>query len=93
MIKKKKKKVDLIDIAVPLSHNIQNVYAQKINKYAELATEIQQMRNVQKINIRPMVILATRIVLQHLKKQLTELEIIQLLPAIQRPVLLDMCHT
>jgi hypothetical protein len=31
------------NIAVPLSHNIKNVYAQKINKYAELATEIQQM--------------------------------------------------
>jgi hypothetical protein len=40
-------KVDLIDIAVPLSHNIQNVYAQKINKYAELATEIQQLWNMQ----------------------------------------------
>jgi hypothetical protein len=70
-----KKEVDLIDIAVPLSHNIQNVYAQKINKYAELATEIQQMWNVQKINIRPMVISATGIVPQHLKKQLSESEI------------------
>jgi hypothetical protein len=69
------------------------MYAQKINKYAELATEIQQMWNVQKINIRPMVILATGIVPQHLKKQPSELEIMQLLPAIQRTVLLDMCHT
>jgi hypothetical protein len=90
---KENKEVDLIDIAVPLSHNIQNVYAQKINKYAELATEIQQMWNVQKINIRPMVISATGIVPQHLKTQLSELEITQLLPAIQRSVLLDMCHT
>jgi hypothetical protein len=47
----KKKEVNLIDIVVPLSHNIQNVYAQKINKYTELATEIQQMWNMQKINI------------------------------------------
>jgi hypothetical protein len=60
----------IIDIAVPLSHNIQNVYAQKINKYTELATKIQQMWNVQKINIRPMVILVTGIVSQHLKTQL-----------------------
>jgi hypothetical protein len=89
----KKKEVDLIDIAVPLSHNIQNVYIQKINRYAELATEIQQMWIVQKINIRPMVISATGIVPQHLKKQLSELEITQLLPAIQRSVLLDTCHT
>jgi hypothetical protein len=81
----KGKKVDLINVAVPLSHNIQNVYAQKNNKYAELATEIQQMWNVQKINIRPMAIWTTGIILQHLKKQLTELEIIQLL--------LDTCHT
>jgi hypothetical protein len=87
------KEVDLIDTAVPLSHNIQNVYAQKINKYAELATEIQQMWNVQKLNIRPMVISATGIVPQHLKTQLSELEITQLLPAIQRSVLLDTCHT
>jgi uncharacterized ubiquitin-like protein YukD len=49
---KGKKEVDLIDIAVPLSHNVQNVYAQKLNKYTELANEIQQMWNVQKINIR-----------------------------------------
>jgi hypothetical protein len=90
---KENKEIDLIDIAVPLSHNIQNVYAQKINKYAELATEIQQMWNVQKINIRPMVISVTEIVPQHLKTQLSELEVTQLLPAIQRFVLLDTCHT
>jgi hypothetical protein len=65
----------------------------KINKYAELATEIQQMWNVQKINIKPMVISATGIVPQHLKTQLSELEITQLLPAVQRSVLLDTCHT
>jgi hypothetical protein len=90
---KKKKEVDLMDIAVPLSRNIQNVYTQKINKYTELATKIQQTWNVQKINIRPMVISATGIVPQHLKKQLSELEIMELLPAIQRSVLLDTCHT
>jgi hypothetical protein len=90
---KDKKGVDLIDIAVPLSHNIQNVYAQKINKYTELAIEIQQMWNVQKINIRPMVISVTGIVPQHLKTQLSELEITQLLPAIQRSVLLDTCYS
>jgi ABC-type anion transport system duplicated permease subunit len=89
---KEKKEVDLINIAVPLSHNIQNMYAQKINKYAELATEIQQMWNVQKINIRPMAISATGIVPQHLETQLSELEITQLLTAIQRSVLLDTCH-
>jgi hypothetical protein len=71
-----KEKIELIDIAVPVSHNIQNMFAQIINKYAELATEIQQMWNVQKINIRPMVISATGIVLRHLKKQLSELELI-----------------
>jgi hypothetical protein len=90
---KDKKEVNLIDIAVPLSHNIQNMHVQKINKYAELATEIQQMCNMQKINIRPVVTLATGIVPQHLKKQLSELEIMQLLPTIQRSVLLDTCQT
>jgi hypothetical protein len=69
------------------------VYAQKINKYAELATEIQQMWNVQKINITPMVISATGIVPQHLKTQRSESEITQLLPAIQRSVLLDTYHS
>jgi hypothetical protein len=88
-----KKEVDLIYIAVPLSHYIQNVYAQKINKHAELATEIQQMWNVQNINIRPIVISATGILPQHLTKQVSELEITQLLSAVQRSVLLDTCHT
>jgi amino acid transporter len=69
---KENKEVDLINIAVPLPHNMQNVCAQKINKYAELATGIQQMWNVQTINIRPMVISATGIVPQHLKTQLSE---------------------
>jgi hypothetical protein len=90
---KEKKEVDLIHIAVPLSHNIQHMYAQNINKYAELAPEIQQMWNAQNINIRSMVVSATGIVLQHLKKQLSQLEITQLLPAIQRSVLLGTCHT
>jgi hypothetical protein len=40
-----------------------------------------------------MVISATGVVPQHLKTQLSELEITQLLPAIQRSVLLDTCHT
>jgi hypothetical protein len=89
----KKKEVDLIDIAVPLPHNIQNVYAQKLTNMLQLATKIQQMWNMQKINIRPMVISATGIVPQYLKKQLSELEVIQLLPAIQKCVLPDTCHT
>jgi hypothetical protein len=39
------------------------------------------------------IIIIIIIIPQHLTKQLSELEIIQLLPAIQRSVPLDTCHT
>lgn len=89
---KKEKVVELIDISIPLSHNIVSSYGQKVNKYTELAIELKQMWTLKKVNIRPLIISATGIVPHNLKKQLKDLKIEELIPKIQKSVLLDTCH-
>lgn len=40
---KRMKRVTLIDIAVPLDHNVQTTFSNKITKYHDLAEELKQM--------------------------------------------------
>ncbi len=67
--------MNLIDVAVPLDHNIQSSYATKINKYIELSTEIKAMWGVEIVKIRPIIISVNGLVPVTLCKHLKELEI------------------
>lgn len=89
---KKKKEVYIIDVAVPLNHNLQSTYATKINKYMELATEIKQMWRVETVNIFPLIISTTAIVPKTLTLNLQKLNISSVMPIISKSVVLDTCH-
>lgn len=92
VLDKKKKEVDIIDITVPLNHNIQSAYATKVNKYTDLAAEINDMWKLKKVRIRPLVISATAVVPKSLIKQLDDLQLQDQLSSIQKSVVLDTCH-
>lgn len=59
---KQAKKVFLIDIAVPNSHNIQNVIREKAQKYSELSVEIVRMWKANNVCVVPIVLSATGVI-------------------------------
>lgn len=92
LLNKRCKTAELIDVAVPLNANLQKTYAEKVNKYVDLAEEIKDMWHLKKVTIRPLIISATGIVPKSLVAQLAELNISLTLATIQKAILMDTCH-
>lgn len=92
LLDKMKQEVHLIDIAIPLSHNIDNSYSNKISKYKDLADEVKKMWKVKKVYIRPIIISATGLIPTSTKKHLKILQLESYLSKIQKSVILDTCH-
>jgi len=89
---KRMKRVILIDIAVPLDHNLQSTFSTKISKYHDLAEELKQMWHLEDVRIVPVITSATGIVPQTLLRSLEELEMPKELPGIQKAVVLSTCN-
>lgn len=91
---KTQKQTYVIDITVPNTHNLQQSYGEKLNKYCELAEEIKKMWQQDKVTILPIIISTTGVVPKSLSKNL---EIIDIHPhvvtKIQKAVLLNTCNT
>lgn len=88
---KRMKRVTLIDIAVPLDHNVQSTFSNKIAKYHDLAEELKQMWHLEDVRIVPVVLSATGIVPKSLLRSLDELELKKDLHSIQKAVILGTC--
>ena len=56
---KRKKETYLIDIAVPLCHNLEKTWETKMTKYLELSHEVKKMWKQSKVTIIPLVLSAT----------------------------------
>jgi hypothetical protein len=69
------KQQKLLDIAVPNSHNITQIYNTKINKYLELSVAMRNLWCLEKNSILPFIISATGIVPQSLFKNLKILDL------------------
>ncbi len=73
---KKKKKVYLIDVAVPLAHNISKKRSEKILKYQPLANEIKEIwSDVEMVTIVPIILGATGEIPKFLHESLAELQL------------------
>lgn len=93
MVLKNEKTTYIIDIAVPLPHNITNTHAEKINKYLPLADEIKKMWKQDTVTIVPIVIGATGEIPKNLKTCLEKLRLNEIIyKQIQKSVILDTCH-
>lgn len=82
----------LIDIAVPNSHNIQQTYTGKINKYLPLAEEVRQMWKQERVLILPLILSATGVIPRSLKANLVKLGIHHsVMTIMQKAALLGTC--
>lgn len=82
----------LIDIAVPNTHNLQKTCTEKINKYQNLATEIQNMWKQTSVQVLPIVISDTGVIPKSLH---TSIQKLNLPPSIyiqlQKSIILGTC--
>lgn len=88
---KELKKVHLIDIAVPLNHNLRSTFVEKITKYHDLAEELKQMWNLNEIDIVPIIISSTGIIPLTLRSSLELLDICLDSYQMQKAVILSTC--
>ncbi len=70
---KMKKKVQLIDIAIPLSANMKNTYNEKKRKYEESARQSRRMWKLEMTEIIPIVIHSTGLVHAELRNNVNRL--------------------
>ena len=92
---KNSKMTYLIDITIPNTHNLQQAYGEKLNKYLELAEEIRKMWRQDRVLMVPLVMSATGVVPKTLPKNLKELGIFGggIITTVQKAVLLSTCAT
>ncbi|RZF38074.1 hypothetical protein LSTR_LSTR006473 [Laodelphax striatellus] len=67
MMDKKKKIAFLIDVAIPLNHNLRSTQAEKINKYVALAEELKALFHLDCVRIIPVSCLALELYQEPLK--------------------------
>ena len=73
ILDKKSKICTLVDVAVPISNNIQKSYLEKRRKYAELAVEIKRQWNLSRVDILPVIISAEGLVHKDIRRNLLKL--------------------
>jgi hypothetical protein len=84
----------VIDIAVPLTHNLPITEAQKIIKYENLALEIKNIWKLNNVSIHTLVILGKRVVTKNSLKYLENIGLTKhSLRVGQKTVLLQTHHT
>jgi hypothetical protein len=93
LIDKKKQETILIDVAVPLCHNVETTWQEKINRYRELSIEIKRMWKQNKVTIIPLIISANGIVPRKLHDSI---KLIGLQPNVyiemQKAIILNTCR-
>jgi len=70
---KEKKKVQLIDIAVPHTSNMQTTYEEKITKYRELGQQIRSVWKEEKVETIPIIMSSAGLVHKELQNGLEKI--------------------
>lgn len=93
LIDKKNKTCYLVDIAVPLSHNVEKTITEKVTKYQDLAVEIKRIWNMEQVYIVPIVISATGIVPKQIQNSLKTLNLNpNTYIKLQKSIIISTCH-
>ena len=93
LINKKEKNAIIIDVAVPLSHNVKKTENEKRSKYDNLRFEIKRLWKLNEVTIYPVVISAEGMVSTDLRDIFSALNIPTIiLVESQKAVLLQTCH-
>lgn len=93
VIEKQNKIAYIIDIAVPLSHNILKTEQEKTRKYQNLSIEIKRIWRINAVHIIPLVISVDGIVPKNMEPNLKKIGLPNGLTSIlQKAVILQTCH-
>lgn len=93
IVNKTTKEGFLVDVAVPLSRNMEKTYSEKINKYAELATELKAQWKLKSVQVVPITISSVGIIHKNLTSSIKTLKLKEkIIENIQKAVIIDTCH-
>jgi hypothetical protein len=93
VIDRQKKTASIIDIAIPLTHNIQPTENEKVSKYEDLALQIKEIWKLDEVKTYPLVMSAEGVLTKNFKKNLIQLGLAEsILKAAQKAILLQTCH-
>jgi hypothetical protein len=93
LINKIENKGYLLDIAVPLSHNLESTYNTKISKYSELAEDLKKQWNLERVIVVPIVLSSIGLIPKNLVRNIEALKIpLKTIRVMQKAVLIDTCH-
>ena len=87
------KTAQIIEIGVPLTHNIKKTEIEKQRKYEELAIQLKNIWKLSKVTIHPIIISVEGVVSKQLTKTIEELALASSIARIgQKAILLQSCH-
>ena len=93
LIDKVNKKALIIDIGVPLTHNLSKVEAEKRRKYQNLAIEVQRIWKLNSVKIIPLIISVEGVMSKQLKAYLKEIGLPNGIKfTMQKAAILQTCH-
>ncbi|XP_054157466.1 uncharacterized protein LOC128955815 [Oppia nitens] len=94
LVDKHQDKAYIIDIAVPLTHKLQDTHSEKRRKYTDLAYEINKMWRIKKVEIIPIILSSMAVIPKNLALSLESLEIRKTkIYEMQKAVILQSCRT
>ncbi|KAL1448628.1 hypothetical protein WDU94_003702, partial [Cyamophila willieti] len=92
-INKQENNAIIIDVAVPLTHNVQKTETEKVTKYEDLKEEMKRIWRLNNIVIIPVVISSEGVTSKNFKINLEKLDIKTYARwNIQKSVILQTCH-
>lgn len=93
LIEKTKKTASIIDITIPLTHNIVQAEQEKIDKYANLAVELKNIWQLDHVTIYPVAISVDGIITERLEHSLISIGLPKgLITPAQKSTILYTCH-
>jgi len=94
LVDKHQDKAYIIDIAVPLTHKLQDTHSEKRRKYTDLAYEINKMWRIGKVEIVPIILSSMAVIPKNLALSMESLEIRKTkIFEMQKAVILQSCRT
>ncbi|XP_055842673.1 uncharacterized protein LOC129909623 [Episyrphus balteatus] len=83
----------IIDIAVPLTANLNRTFGEKLSKYADLAHEVKQREKLRSIRIVPIVVSSTGMIGNNVMEELKRMQCDHLVHDILKSIILNSCRT
>ena len=94
VLDKQEKTAQLIDVAIPGTHNVKSTYEEKKRKYVELSKEIRKIWKIEKVEVIPIVISSTGLVHPQLRENLKKIGLLfekYIISKMQKAIVIKVC--